>query len=234
MNDELMTDIKTSLYSKEELDFEESCGILNKANMFLYESETESLGRDLIIRLIDAKEKLHESTIPILNDLVESAGLHPYVNPDLLSGAACIRHEYMKSKVLEDICFHEEQLILALNLNAGKSVIVSAPTSFGKSLLIEEVVAQQKYSNIVIIQPTLALLDETRKKLQKYRDNYNIIVNTSQMPEENRRNLFLFTGERVVEYKGFRHIDFFVLDEFYKLSMERDDERAASLNQALY
>jgi replicative superfamily II helicase len=42
----------------------------------------------------------------------------------------------------------------------------SAPTSFGKSLLIEEIVASKKYKNIIIIQPTLALLDETRKKFQ--------------------------------------------------------------------
>lgn len=234
MNNELIKQIKMSLCSIESLGFEKSCEILSKANSLLYQNETEGLGRELIIRLIDAKDKLHESTVTILNDLVESAGLHPYVNSKLLSGPACIRHEYMKSMVLEDIYFHEEQLILALNLNAGKSVIVSAPTSFGKSLLIEEVVAQLKYNNIVIIQPTLALLDETRKKLQKYRDDYNIIVNTSQISEENRRNLFLFTGERVVEYKGFKNIDFFVLDEFYKLSMERDDERAATLNHALY
>ncbi len=51
-------------------------------------------------------------------------------------------------------------------MESDKNLIVSAPTSFGKSLLIEDIVASRKYKNIVIIQPTLALLDETRKKLK--------------------------------------------------------------------
>jgi hypothetical protein len=118
-------------------------------------------------------------------------------------------------------------------LEQGHSVIVSAPTSFGKSLLIEEVIASKQYNNIVIIQPTLALLDETRKKLEKYHSDYEIVVSTYQLPSLGR-NIFLFTGERVVEYTSFPRIDFFVIDEFYKLSLERDDERAVTLNHALY
>ena len=112
--------------------------------------------------------------------------------------------------------------------------MLSAPTSFGKSLLIEEIVASHLYSNIVIVQPTLALLDETRKKLQKYKEQYNIIVSTSQKPSTEKGNLFLFTGERVVDYPYFLRVDFFVIDEFYKLSLDRDDDRAPILNHAFY
>jgi hypothetical protein len=74
---------------------------------------------------------------------------------------------------------------------------------------------------------------KTRKKLDKYRDDYNLVVSTHQLPGEGR-NVFLFTAERVVEYEKLPKIDFFVIDEFYKLSLERDDERAVTLNQALY
>jgi hypothetical protein len=41
-------------------------------------------------------------------------------------------------------------------------------------------VASKKFKNILIIQPTLALLDETRKKLKKYQEDYKIIIKTSQ------------------------------------------------------
>jgi len=44
----------------------------------------------------------------------------------------------------------------------------------------------------------------------------------------------LFTAERVNEYRNFPKIDFLVIDEFYKLSGRRDDERSSSLNNALY
>ncbi len=121
---------------------------------------------------------------------------------------------------------------ISQNLNSNISVVLSAPTSFGKSLLIEEIVASRKHRNIVVVQPTLALLDETRKKYKKYEVYYNIIVSTSKEPSEN--NIFLFTAERVIEYTQFSSIDFFVIDEFYKLSLDRDDDRAIALNAALY
>ncbi|MCQ4412190.1 hypothetical protein NOX26_00350 [Enterobacter kobei] len=57
---------------------------------------------------------------------------------------------------------------------------MSAPTSFGKSLLIEEIIASNIYNNILIIQPTLALLDETRRKIKKYKDRYELIIRTGQ------------------------------------------------------
>ena len=36
-------------------------------------------------------------------------------------------------------------------LNSDKNIIVSAPTSFGKSLLIEEFIAAKKFTNVVKI-----------------------------------------------------------------------------------
>lgn len=136
-----------------------------------------------------------------------------------------------KSKNL-DFYLHEEQLIVKNMLDNERNVIVSAPTSFGKSLLIEELVADNKYQNIVIIQPTLALLDETRKKLKKYSNIYSIIVRTSQEASEEKGNLFLLTAERVMEYNNLPKIDLLIIDEFYKLSAKRDDERSDVLNNA--
>jgi hypothetical protein len=98
--------------------------------------------------------------------------------------------------------------------------------------LIEELVASQKFRNIVIIQPTLALLDETRLKLKKYNNIYKIIVRTSQEPSNDKGNLFLFTAERVMEYTKFPKINLLIIDEFYKMSLKRVDERADTLNNA--
>jgi hypothetical protein len=78
----------------------------------------------------------------------------------------------------------------------------------------------------------LALIDETRRKLRKYEEYYKIIVRTSQKPSTQKGNLFLLTAERIMEYSDFPKIDFFVLDEFYKLSAKRDEERSDVLNNA--
>lgn len=200
----------------------------------LLSSEDERLGRDIVIRVRDVWEKIPAETHPIWNQLTESAGLYPYVDANQITNSAAIRYEYHKSPYLDDVYLHQEQQFLSMQLLNGQSVVVSAPTSFGKSLLIEEIVASKRYNNIVIIQPTLALLDETRKKLLKYKETYKVVVSTSQLPDEIKNNIFLFTGERVVEYSHFPTIDFFVIDEFYKLSIERDDDRAIPLNQAFH
>jgi hypothetical protein len=214
------------------LSFDESYQLASVCNALLSDKETEVAGRDLIIRTLNAWNLINPKVKGFCNDLIDVAGLHPYVDEKMLGCAGSLRHEYHKARHLPNTYYHEEQVKLINDLEQGKNLIVSAPTSFGKSLLIREVVAARRYKNIVIIQPTLALLDETRQKLQPYQSYYKLIVSTKQSPGDGG-NIFLFTGERVVEYVNFPKIDFFVIDEFYKLSLERDDERAAVLNQAL-
>ena len=177
-----------------------------------------------------------DSTKDIWTSLIESAGFYPYIEKEsgikLDDTASMIRRELHKSGNLINKYLHEEQKIILNIIKDGKNLIVSAPTSFGKSLLIEEIIASKYYKNIVIIQPTLALLDETRKKLKKYESSYKIIVKTSQAPSEEKGNIFLLTAERVMEYKDLPKIEFLILDEFYKLSTKRDDERSDILNNA--
>src|SRR5690606_14785668 len=222
------------LANSKQLSYDDSFALSQFCSIQLSNKEAEGLARDIVIRVRDAWDKIPETTKPIWNSLTEAVGLYPYVDPEQLSISSLIKYEYHKSPYLDGVYLHEEQQQLSVELQSGRSVVVSAPTSFGKSLLIEEVIASGIYNHIVIIQPTLALLDETRKKLLKYRDRYKIIVSTNQAPDASKGNVFLFTGERVVEYVDFPPIDFFVIDEFYKLSLERDDDRAITLNQAFY
>ena len=70
--------------------------------------------------------------------------------------------------------------------------------------------------------------------MKKYKNDYKIIVSTSQEPAIDKRNLFLLTAERVMDYQSLPVIDFLVIDEFYKLSAKRDDERSYILNNAFY
>ena len=204
---------------------------------YLRNPETEHEARKIIINILDVWDNIDKSTHEMWTDLIEAAGFYPYLEKDkdtlfFKNTAGEIRKEFHKSDNLKDTYFHDEQKMHNDILKNKKNLIVSAPTSFGKSLLIEEIVSSKKYRNIVVIQPTLALLDETRKKLKKYTDDYKIIVRTSQESSDEKRNLFLLTAERVMEYPKFPQIDFFVIDEFYKLSARRDDERSDVLNNA--
>lgn len=218
----------------QQISLEDSFGLSKYCSSLLRKKASEKAGRDILIRILDVMEKVDERTSDLWNDLTEAAGLYPYMSTGKMSRSGILRYECHKSPHLEDVYLHAEQQQVALDLFEKKSVVISAPTSFGKSLLIEEIVASGIYRNIVIIQPTLALLDETRKKLTRYRKQYKLILSTAQEPAEQTGNIFIFTGERVVEYSHFQTIDFFVIDEFYKLSLTRDDDRAVALNQALY
>jgi hypothetical protein len=233
-----LSDAKELLQTKSIFTVSDSFDLSRFCTNLLKNKEKEHWGREIAIRVLDNSSKFPKETRTLWNDVVEMSGLYPYLNPRILGDSALIRYEYHRSQTLkkdgEDIYFHEEQKEISDQLQFGNSVVLSAPTSFGKSLLIEELISSRKYHNLVIIQPTLALVDETRKKLRKYRDLYNVVVSTSQSPNEKQGNIFLFTGERVVEYQHFPKIDFFIIDEFYKLSLERDDDRAITLNQAFH
>lgn len=230
----MIENLLLEIQSKDHFNYEETFDIYKKCSELIIENE--NIAQKLIVNILNEKNKFDENLNLILTDLIEAVGFYPYLEKEnfkLESTDALIRQVYHHSDNL-DKYLHEDQRHLLSLLNSDKNVIVSAPTSFGKSLLIEEIVASRKFKNIVIIQPTLALLDETRRKLKKYDENYKLIVRTSQETSIEKGNIYLFTAERVNEYKEFKDIDFIIVDEFYKLSSKRDDERADSLNNALH
>ena len=200
------------------------------------DSESISQVEKIVIHILDKWKTISDDLKPIWSDIIEAVGYYPYLDKcakqgvEVTSLAEKIRQQYHKSHYIEGVYMHSEQKKISDIIFSGRNVVVSAPTSFGKSLLIEEIVASLKYKNIVVIQPTLALLDETRRKFKKYNQFYKIIVRTTQQPSLGQGNLFLLTAERVVEYGEFPQIDFLIIDEFYKLSMKRMDSIRDGVN----
>lgn len=193
--------------------------------------------RILCINVLNNWNKIHESTKEAWASIIEVMGFYPYLNKERIELAGTlesIRRFNHDSTYLSGKTHHDDQRQLINHIFSNKNVVASAPTSFGKSLIIEEIVASRKWKNIVIIQPTLALLDETRRKMQKYTTDYKLIVRTSQTSSLEKGNIYLFTAERVNEYNFPVKVEFLIIDEFYKLSGSRDDERSSSLNNAFY
>ncbi|MDD2979041.1 MAG: helicase-related protein [Hespellia sp.] len=233
------TEIVLEIENVEKISIEQSFKVVSYCTQLLsqHSAEAELSARKIVIHILNNWVKVDNNLYEVWADLIETLGFYPYIqknSSDLknMSFADDVRMSYFQSDFLETTYLHKEQKKISNYLIAGKNVIASAPTSFGKSLLIEEIVASKKYINIIIIQPTLALLDETRLKLKKYSDDYKIIVRTSQPYSEDGRNLFLLTAERVMEYEDLPKIDFLIIDEFYKLSLRRKDDRADTLNNA--
>jgi hypothetical protein len=231
-------DIINEIDSSKNITYDQSFDFALQCSKLLLGSDTgRSLAYRAIIHVLEKWETIPQETHSIWTDIIDAAGFYPYIEKNkhsmiLNSLSDEIRQKYYLSDYISNIYMHSEQKKLLDYLLSGKNVVASAPTSFGKSLLIEELVASRKYKNIIVIQPTLALLDETRIKLKKYGDIYKIIIRTSQAASLKRNNLFLLTAECVMEYTEFPRIDLLIIDEFYKMSLRRMDERADTLNNA--
>lgn len=196
--------------------------------------DNENEARELVIRALEYRALLSDTELPILNALVVRTGLYPYIDSSLLSTRDIIAYEFHRPYNLDedDIVFHSSQAAVYRELLAGKNVILSAPTSYGKSLIIDSIIALNKFKNIAIIVPTIALIDETRQRLLKFRNDYKIITHHEQKRSD--KNIFIMTQERALSYSELKPIDFFVIDEFYKLNSEEDKERALLLNKLFY
>lgn len=188
--------------------------------------------RSLIIRCLEYREHLNGER-ELLDSLVGKLGLFPYLTDETghLSAADQVALEFYRPESLGDeVVFHSTQAFVYQRLLDGNNVILSAPTSFGKSLLIDAIMMTGRHRNLLIIVPTLALIDETRRRLASRRSDYKIVTHASQSTGE--RNVFVLTQERYLERDDMPEIDFFAVDEFYML--DGDDERAELLNRAFY
>ena len=193
----------------------------------------QSVGQEFVLRLLSRIEDF-QGMETLIQSLVRQVGLFPYLKEEILSLKDTIAYEvHRPSGFKENIVFHHAQAEVYYTLLRGENVVLSAPTSFGKSLIIDSIIASQKHSNIFIIVPTIALIDETRKRLSKFKDSYKIITHPSQ--SFSQRNIFILTQERAIEIIPNVNIDFFIIDEFYKLSPQKtDEERCHILNQVFY
>ncbi|MBQ4852148.1 DEAD/DEAH box helicase [Pseudoalteromonas sp. MMG012] len=188
--------------------------------------------RDIVLRLLERRKDLGNAA-KLLDHLIGELGLYPYLQEKKLDFKDRIRHTLFSAPELVDKTFHIKQAEVFHKLMSGKSVALSAPTSFGKSLIIEAIIADYKFDNIVIVVPTIALIDELKKKLHKYNDHYKIVTQSNQKVTD--RNLFIYTQERVIESNNLEKVDFFVIDEFYKLApTSTDDYRCDRLNLAFH
>ena len=207
--------------------------ILQGIARYVNDSAMEDRGRELVLRALEHREKFGKLA-KVLDGLTREVGLFPYLEIDELSLRDAIAYEFHKPEKDPDFVFHRAQAEVYRRLMDGESVILSAPTSFGKSRIIDAIIASEKYANLAIVVPTIALIDETRRRLSDFSDRFKVVSQLSQRPDE--RNIFVFTAERLNAYEELPKIDFFVIDEFYKIGLPRDKEpdRAVALNQAFY
>jgi hypothetical protein len=182
--------------------------------------------------IVPVKEELKSFRVP-LSALARASGLWNYIDKENADTADLLVAEAVTAPELDGITLHREQISVLNDLLSGANVILSAPTSFGKSLLIDALLASGKYQRIAIVLPTIALLDEFRRRLRKRFAAFGVIMHPNEVPGEGP-TIFLGTQERLINRDDLGKLDLTVVDEFYKLDPRRKDERSMTLNAAVY
>lgn len=189
---------------------------------------------ELVVRLMDKREIL-DTALPgarlVINALARESGLYPYIDDHAVFREQLLK-EIHRIPNMENLIFHSGQFAVFRKLLRGDNIILSAPTSFGKTLIVDALIASKEPHIVLIIVPTIALLEERRRTLATLFPDYQIITQTFQ---EIRKEFAIFIGtqERIIERGEIPAPDLFVVDEFYKLDLTRNDVRAKSLNKVL-
>lgn len=100
--------------------------------------------------------------------------------------------------------------------------VLTAPTSFGKTFIVYQILQKMKYSTILLIFPTISLLTENYERIKAYPffGGYSIHTLSEEEIDERANNLFIFTPERYLSFLDSQKgtvFDFAFIDEIYKI-----------------
>ena len=213
------------------MDIFEECSAINE----LLQAEEDNEARNHLIRLLDILGRENKDYNPLINHLIRETGLYPYIEPETSTWQDRFVFESFKVDIGldEPVTLHSEQSLVLKYLLDCDNLAVSSPTSFGKSLIIDAYIAIKRPKNVLNWVPTIALTDETRRRLSKKFSAEYKIVTTSEV-ELGERNILIFPQERAIYYcEKLERLDLLVVDEFYKASQTFDKERSPSLLKAM-
>ena len=202
---------------------------LNLANEIIINDNREK-AIETICKYI--KNEDFKDIISILIDAFQLYGyieeIHNYDNMFLYDSFDIKLHSY-DGKLIRHL--NNGQLSLIKAISENEKLLISAPTSFGKTTLILEYLVNNvsNLNNVIFILPTKSLIEELYIKLLKinkkidFFEKYNITLNILR---KSGKTIRILTPEKFLnyyEYNGLYNVDFIVMDEVYKI--ENDDRQ---------
>lgn len=171
------------------------------------------------------------------NSSMQSLGLGMYADNNNIQ--KILYNAFCKSSYDKNIIMHPQQIECLNYLLKGDNMLISAPTSFGKTFVALEYISRKDFNNIAFVVPTLALMNELLIKIKNaFGNKYNIVQNSYECTTN--KNIFIIVPERadVTFLQKIDYIDFLVFDEIYKLqrydSNTSQDKRTISLNKGYF
>lgn len=196
---------------------------LNLANQIIVDDDRKK-AIETICEYINNEE--YRDIVSILIDAFQLYGyieeISDYSNMFLYDSFDIKLHSY-DGNLIEHL--NNGQLSLIKEMERNEKVLISAPTSFGKTTLVLEYLFNNVHllNNIIFILPTKSLIEELYLKLLKINkqipqfQRYDITLN---ILKKTGRTIRILTPEKFLnyyEYNGLYNIDFIVMDEVYKI-----------------
>lgn len=133
-----------------------------------------------------------------------------------------------KSKIDSNIVLMPMQLYILNEIDKYNNIVISAPTSFGKSFIVIEYIKRNLriYSKIFYIVHTKSLKEEIVEKMKKIFSSleYEILEEIDEIEKTERYICILVSdGQNIYEYTD--KIDLFIVDEAYNLDKEHSGNR---------
>lgn len=190
--------------------------------------------RELIIKKLDESKDNVELEDLFLFDL------SPYYDEKIDDSFFSKQLEFIQEKNQlnhnPEISFTSDQKIIYKEIEDNERIIISAPTSFGKTMLIKEYIFNEQPNKIVFIVPTNSLADELLDDFTKLYSKLGYVIFDSIKENKviNDKSIFIGTQEKYFQLIDFytTKIDLFVIDEAYKLTDPIENSREVILNRS--
>ncbi len=167
--------------------------------------------------------------------------LTPYFNesgePNLYETIILNKNKQRKVAHIKDNIYFSPPQYEALNfLENYDKVIFSAPTSFGKTMIVKEYIFRKKPNNIIYIVPTNALAYELEISFKENNNFSDYLIYDKLLSDsiiDNKKMFFIGTQEKFLELNQslLGKIDLYVIDESYKLQESIDNIRSYKLSE---
>lgn len=197
--------------------------------------------KELLISLDDGKD------VPTID--LATYGLTSYYNQTQMRDLSSSLHEkilflnnqerQIKHIQNENLFFMSKQIEALEFIRNNKKIILSAPTSFGKTLILKEYIYLYQPDVVVFIVPTNALayeLESSFKNNVSFNEyeifDKNKTIDKSEIDNNSNKKLFIGTQEKFLEIRHtLDEIDLFIIDEAYKLEENVNEQRAYKLSK---
>jgi superfamily II DNA or RNA helicase len=211
------------LISNKQLTFEEAQYILTASIIFFryYNNDKRLRGYFNIAYYIVLKYGLVNNDYRPLYDISLQIGFYP-ISEFILSNKileeqylheSIVNHEirklYNNSNYVETVEQHNRSKEILERIKVEDSAYI-APTSFGKSSIIREVIKQNDFSKIAIIVPTKSLITQTYTDIRNLELNYKLVLH-DEMYNGEERFIGVLTQERATRLINNYDVSFDVL-----------------------